>query len=398
MQEHIYSLIIKEQTEYLSEEEVKALDGWLQEEVEHQKVYKQVITLLDDCNLVVLYESIDVDKAWGKVEAAISINNTRIVKPIIWRRWISYVAAAAMLLLSVSIWQYSKQRKEDNIIESTLTDVAPGSNRAYLTTESGQQVSLNDTQSILIIGDEIKYPDGSQVQGVSVNNSIVQNLQLVVPRGGTYQVILADGTKVWLNSDSKLIYPSRFEGSERIVELEGEGYFEVSKAFRIDKGKKLRQPFIVQTSKQRVEVLGTEFNISDYPESATKTTLMEGRVEITVDKQKKILQPGQQATTIHKEIGVHMTNVSQVQAWKEGYFDFTDVKFEEVMTQLARWYDINVTYEGQIPKITFYGAIERDNKLSTVLTLLETNNLGYKLNNKQLTIYHNSDKEGKPKK
>jgi len=398
MQEYIYSLIVKEQTEGLSEEEGELLYSWLQQNTTHKEAYRQATALLDDCRLVGLYEGIDVAHAWTKVASAISTDEVKGIKRSSWRRWIPYVAAAAMLVFSIGVWQYRHKMKERTQAESAIADIDPGGNRAYLTTESGQQISLSAGQSTLVIGDEINYADGSLVEGVPNDISTIQNLQLVVPRGGTYQVILADGTKIWLNSGSKLRYPSRFEGAARVVELEGEGYFEVSKSYIKVNGNKERQPFIVKTSRQNIEVLGTQFNISDYAESATKTTLLEGSIAIAVAQQKKILQPGQQATTFHDELAINKVNVSQVNAWKDGYFDFTDMQLEEVMNQLARWYDIDVTYEGKIPAITFYGTIERDNQLSTVLALLETNNLGYRLQNKKLTIFYNSFKEEKPKK
>ncbi|MBL1407211.1 FecR family protein [Sphingobacterium faecale] len=381
MQEHLYRLIVKEQTEGLSEEEEKILNSWLQDNTTHREAYGRATALVDNCKLVGVYEGIDVAQAWTKVASAISTDEAKVIKSTTWRRWIPYVAAAAMLVLSIGVWKYSRKVKDHRQMESAIADVAPGGNRAYLKTESGEQISLSTSQSTLVIGDEINYADGSRVQGIPADNSTVQNLQLVIPRGGTYQVILDDGTKVWLNSDSKLRYPNRFEGTARRVQLEGEAYFEVAK----DKNKL----FIVDGGKQEITVTGTQFNLNTYKdEPMTTTTLVEGQVRIAdlSNGHTAVLAPGQQAVSGKRGLEVQTVNTDVFIAWKDNYFVFESIPLPAVLRQLSRWYDVEVDYEG-LPHETISARIRRDKNISVVLrAIAQTSGIDFQIKERRIMV------------
>lgn len=307
-----------------------------------------------------------------------------VVRTLGFGRWLPYVAA--MLIMGIiGIWglwnrQTIHQRTEN--ISLKEEDIQPGGNRARLTLSDGRTIDLSAGQRGIIVGDEITYPDGSSVLSPEAG---LRLLTLSTPKGGTYQVTLPDGSRVWLNSASKLSYPSQFTGDERIVELEGEAYFEVSKSrktiHRPDRNSRGPLPFLVKTHHQTVEVLGTQFNISAYSdEPEVKTTLVEGSVKVDLtNNTPTILKPGQQSIVHNEKTTVNEVDVSAFIGWKEGYFVFNGTELQEAMKQLSRWYDVEVTYEGTVPHTPFYGRISRDNTLAGVLAILREGKVNFRI-------------------
>lgn len=203
---------------------------------------------------------------------------------------------------------------------------------------------------------------------------------LNVPKGGQFQITLSDGTKVWLNSNSSLKYPSAFSASERRVELTGEAYFEVSK--------NKQKPFIVETSLQKVEVLGTKFNINAYDdESSTQTSLAEGSVRVSCKNNTTLLKPGQQSTLTDQNIAVRSVNLDQVLDWKNGDFNFSNNNLKEIMRKISRWYNIEVIFEGPISQETYFAQISRKKRLNDVLRALQlSGSIKYSIRNNKLYI------------
>jgi len=251
----------------------------------------------------------------------------------------------------------------------------PGGNRAILTLAGGRRINLSETQSGIVVDqDQILYEEGAELVGLEVEEAVP--LELSVPGGGTYQVTLADGTKVWLNAHSKLKYPSRFGSDERTVELEGEGYFSVSKRESGD------WPFRIKVTGQTVEVLGTEFNLSAYPGEPKKTTLVEGSVRVapalpptageTGHRSPVTIKPGEQAIVGEATVDVVSVDVRKYTAWKDGLFYFEHTPFDELIREIARWYDVDVVYDGAVPRETISGKMRRGLSLMTVLGLLGT--------------------------
>jgi ferric-dicitrate binding protein FerR (iron transport regulator) len=202
------------------------------------------------------------------------------------------------------------------------------------------------------------------------------------PRGGQYQLTLADGSQVWLNAESSITYPTAFNGNDRKVSITGEAYFEVAK----DK----KKPFRVDIGPATIEVLGTHFNMNTYKDEQTnKTTLLEGSVRIKTVHTSLTLRPGQQGQynprTNNLSLAVH-PDVEQAVAWKNGVFNFNNVKLEEAMRQIARWYDVQVVYEKTIPATTFGGKMGRDLKLSQVLKLLGEMGIQFRIEGKKLIV------------
>jgi ferric-dicitrate binding protein FerR (iron transport regulator) len=205
---------------------------------------------------------------------------------------------------------------------------------------------------------------------------------LTTPRGGQYEVMLPDGTKVWLNSASSLTYPVTFAGKERRVELTGEAYFEVAK--------NTSSPFFVKTSGQTVKVLGTHFNINSYEdEKCVKTTLLEGSVVITSDgnKQAVNLKPGQQSVNKAASFDViNEADIDEAVAWKNGKFLFRNTDLQTVMRQLSRWYDVDVEYQGTIAERHYRGRISRNVPVSQVFEILKTSGINFIINGRTIIV------------
>ncbi len=323
-----------------------------------------------------------------------------------WRDALPYAAALA-ILLTVG-WLVWGDRWVGNGKEIAATEILPGGNRATLTLADGRVINLDEAQTGIIVGTEnITYDDGSPLGAVipSAAEESLPNpggasvmLSLTTPKGGTYQITLPDGSKVWLNAASTLKYPSRFSGYERIVELTGEAFFEISSApMSPAGGGRGRLPFTVKTDKQSVDVLGTQFNISAYPDDdETKTTLVEGKVRVdgAVDveahnhapnKSSVVLTPGQQATTRARlpgqgaAIQIHEVDVTQFTNWRNGRFSFDDKPFADIMKELGRWYDLEVTYEGPVPTNRYFGGAYRTQRISLVLDVLRAGGIDYRI-------------------
>jgi ferric-dicitrate binding protein FerR (iron transport regulator) len=187
--------------------------------------------------------------------------------------------------------------------------------------------------------------------------------------------MLPDGSKVWLNAASRLKYPTAFNGKERIVELEGQAYFEIAK--------NAHQPFKVHVNGSDIQVLGTSFDVMAYPdEKTTNTTLLEGAVKVA----DKILKPGQQAAVSGSDINIRQVNTEDVIAWKNGYFSFRDADLPTIMRQLSRWYDVTISYQGAIPQGAFSGEIGRTLSLEQALQILEQTRVHFKIEGRQIVI------------
>ncbi|MEQ7802065.1 FecR domain-containing protein [Pedobacter sp. ASV1-7] len=299
------------------------------------------------------------------------------------RLWPRIAAAAAVVLvLGAGLFYYNQKEgiKPGSEI-AVVQDVDPGGNRAFLTLADGRRIALTDaasgqlakqggiTVSKTADGElvyEVKGNDHAAVEDVSLSNTVE------TPRGGQYQVKLPDGTRVWLNAASKLVYPVNFKSlSKREVVLTGEGYFEVAR----DKSR----PFVVHAAGQAVQVLGTHFNISAYTdEDVVKTTLLEGSVRVSAlagGKLEKVLVPGEQSALKGDRLKVAEVDVQEAVAWKNGVFIFEGETVGSIMRKLSRWYDVEVVYEDNLADKTFSGSMGRYEKISQALHMIEMTDL-----------------------
>lgn len=296
------------------------------------------------------------------------------------RKWLPYAAAMLIAVIAATyIFFGGQSNQKPTIVNLKAEDVAPGGNRARLTLADGRTIDLSATYDGIVIDNEnIAYNDGSSLAVISNDEERggeISHLTLTTPRGGTYQLTLSDGSKVWLNAASTLTYPSRFNDDERVVELVGEGYFEIEKD--------TERPFKVHSAGQEVEVLGTEFNVSAYPdESEIKTTLIGGSVKVSnLNAQRsKLLAPSEQAVVSGSDMRIATVNTDVFTAWKEGFFYFDRLPTRAALVQLARWYDLELVFEGKLATVNMFAYnIERDKPLSAVLKSLEKSGLKFKV-------------------
>jgi transmembrane sensor len=303
--------------------------------------------------------------------------------------WFRYVAAAAVLAGLVFFWKFrhSPTVLQTAVVKPKVTDVAPGGNRALLTLTDGSVIVLDSAKDGLLVrqgATEVSKKDSGQLVYLTKNTGepakILQTNTLSTPKGGQYQLVLSDGSKVWLNASSSIRYPTAFTSAERRVEITGEAYFEVAK----DKTK----PFRVFFCGSEVEVLGTSFNIMAYDdESATETTLVEGSVSLKNKAQEKRLKPGEQgAIAANGAITTSVADIDEATAWKKGLFYFRDASVEEVMRQISRWYDIEAGYEGKIQVRQFTGKVSRNVNISELLNMLRYAGVNCRIEDKKVII------------
>jgi transmembrane sensor len=308
------------------------------------------------------------------------------------RLW-GWAAAAATVLLVSGLFIFKQQPQQQitaNQPKKSLPvkPIKPGSNTAVLTLANGANIKLDDAKNGVLAqaghiavkklaNGLIAYTNtGEQAPAAD------QGLNTVtVPRGGQYSIKLPDGTMVWLNSASSISYPVAFTGADRRVTLTGEAYFEVTKNKHL--------PFIVHTGKMDVKVLGTHFNVAAYSDEATvKTTLLEGSVSLFNGKSSAMLVPGQQGVVdADLNIVTGAANVNQAIAWKTGYFLFRDNDIREIMNQLSRWYDVDITYQGDITHRRFGGIYARNKDISELLKGLElTGLIHFKIDERRIIV------------
>lgn len=316
---------------------------------------------------------------------------TKVIR--IWPR--VAVAASIAVMLGTGIFYFTKTKEQIPQVAEKPQEIAPGGNRGILTLSNGKQIVLADISAKDTIAKEgeedevtIKMGANGVITYIINPNTVASKADanlfntLSTPTGGQYNIVLADGTKVYLNAVSSIKYPTQFNGDQRIVELDGEAYFEVAK----NKNK----PFIVKSGDQDIEVLGTHFNLHAYDnESVVKTTLLEGSVAVNYKNQKAILKPGQQSNVSDKfnKITIKQVDTEAAIAWKNGRFKFDNADLKTIMRQLERWYGIKVEYRGDVSDVRFNGGTFMNKNLSEVLKVLELSNIKFKVEGKTIILY-----------
>ncbi|WP_316822632.1 FecR family protein [Pedobacter gandavensis] len=302
------------------------------------------------------------------------------------------ISAAALVVFSLSVlfYFYRPDKKIEKYAQSTETEIKPGGDKAMLTLSDGSKISLTDiksgeiaVQSGLRISKsedgQIVYTSEPKLKSNQQEESTAYNI-IETPSAGKFQIVLPDGSLVWLDAESSLKYPVVFAGNERKVELTGQAYFEVAKS----KGKS----FKVWSKNQEVEVLGTHFNVNAYADqSATITTLLEGSIKLNSKNTKtsKLLKPGQQGVLTGNGIDVEEVDVSQAVGWKNGFFIFEKEEVATVLRQLERWYDVDISSEGSFDNIKIGGTISRSKSLSEVLRVLQlTRKIKFKIEGRRI--------------
>ncbi len=341
-------------------------------------------------------------------EALSSIGETLPLRPAHKKRLYMLPAAAIIVvLLTVGFYFYLRPSLEPALTAKIKTrqDAAPGKDVATITLADGSTHVLNEnldpskfsgTEKMLIRKNakgEIVYEMAADHSGDRAQKEAYNTI--ATPKGGQYQVMLPDGTHVWLNAASSIRFPLAFDGNVRRVEITGEAYFEVAKKMEevvVNKQKiHKRLPFIVETPQQQITVLGTHFNVNSYEnEGRTTTTLLEGAVNVSkrgvTHAQVYSLKPGQQSVLEEHTFHIAEADTEEAVAWKNGFISFVNADLKSIMRQVARWYNVEVQYEGQVPDRKFTGSIPRNSNLSQLLEILKYSKINFSLQDQVLLV------------
>lgn len=381
--DRIYDLIARKLDDSLLPMEETELSDWLAEDVKHEEVYAEIKKIRDRTKLLYRDFAPDTENVLKRMKRGRG-------RQIGFRYWWKY-AALFILPLSVALvlWQGMKNEAVEEHRQFSAVS-RPGGERAILKLYNGKTVVLDSTMKSSLIAHEANVRiemDSNHLLRYSLHDSIEmananKNNELIIPKGGEYQVMLADGTKVWLNSASRLIYPQSFMGKERRVVLFGEAFFDVAHD--------TERPFVVETSRMSVKVLGTRFNVNDYDDNEeVSTTLVNGSVEIVSgDQQAFRLVPGEQAYGKENELEKREVNVRLYTSWIDGKFLFNNTELEEIAKQISRWYDVEIFFSSEsVKKVRFTGAIVKFKPLEDLVRMIEsTSQVRFSVKGKTIVI------------
>jgi len=387
--EYLFNCYVQHNCSEKEEEELMNLLSRSENEAKVKKLLDELIenkeleaSMPDETAASILQNIFEKDKA-----QVVTIEK----KGSVFTLWMRVAAAVVILFISgTACWVLFKNKDKTTapvaLSSAKPSPVLPGGNHAILTLADGTRIVLDSIQNGNIKGGNAninkKGPllvyDGSS--GFETNAPVTYNT-LATPRGGQYQLVLPDGSKVWLNASSSIHFPTAFTGNQRNVELTGEAYFEVAK--------NKEKPFHVNVKGMQVEVLGTHFNVNAYgDEGNIKTSLLEGSVKIKSGQASGLLKPGEQAIlggNVNK-IEIKKADMSEVMAWKNGLFQFDDAGITTIMQEISRWYNVEIVYQGEIPVRRFEGKISRDAQLSDVLKILELSDVKFKVEGRTIVV------------
>jgi transmembrane sensor len=390
----IGKLIALSLTGNLDIEEQAELNLWIHKSERNALIFDKIKDETSLSKALIELEEIDAEHALLQFRER--IKETQKIKTV---KGISYWPriAAAIFIIMGAFFFFTKINIGNGDTISYQEDIKPGKNKALLVLASGETINLSEAKTGVVIDPrKIAYNDGTEINSASINGTseaegskdASQFNRLSTPQGGQYQIVLADGTRVWLNAASSLKFPSAFKSDIRNVELMGEAYFEVAKS---------KIPFVVVANNQEVEVLGTHFNINSYAdERYIKTTLIEGLVRVSLFDAKLSrsaanpvkLFPGQQSINYGRDLKVVEVQTESIVDWKNGDFIFKKENLSQIMRKVARWYDVKVVYDNNIDlNQTFSGQVSRSKNISEILRGLQsTGRIKFKIEDKTVTV------------
>lgn len=379
----------------LDEQELKELQEWIAVSEENRRQYIEVKAWIEKFgHYHVDQESIDA--SWQKIMSQMALTAMPEEKKVRRLKWWTVAVAAVIAGVVAGIYIFKTPAPKNEIVNNGTTpveDISPGGNKATLTLSDGTTIVLDSVQNgnLALQGNtQVTKQDGQLLYSTTQRqpDAGLDNNVLRTPLKAVYNVTLSDGTKVTLNSVSRLSYPVSFTGDSREVEITGEAYFEVAK----DATKPFRVSILSASGQKlgQVEVLGTEFNIMNYAdEDKVKTTLVEGSVKMISGSQSLTLVPGKQALFAKDNPGtlrVQDADTELETAWRNGYFIFDGADIKTIARQLARWYDIEIEYQNNIPDLDLKGKVPRNVNLSDVMEALEYTGVHYQLQGRKLIL------------
>lgn len=370
-----FKLILKKLNNKLTREEEQIFNDWISESEVHKSYFEKV----QESYLKKAPNMVDIQKGWERINSKVKTSKGVV------RYWKYAAAAVIIALVSLPFLMSEQEPITQPAINVVDNAIEIGSDKATLTLEDGTKVPLEkgkafNTQTLSSNGKELVYKTkANQSKAIKYNT-------LTIPRGGQFYLVLSDGTKVWLNSDSELRYPVTFANntSRKVELLYGEAYFEVSPSTQNN-----GTHFLVATQSQEVDVLGTEFNIRAFKEdSFIETTLVNGKVAIKTADNTSNLTPGYQSTLDKgtNAMSIAKADVNNIISWKDGLFSFKNMALKDIMTVLSRWYDVDVDIVNEeAANVSFNGVFNRDQELENILSIIQNTNEA-KLTTKGKTI------------
>ncbi|MEQ2975759.1 FecR domain-containing protein [Butyricimonas faecihominis] len=374
-----------------TEEERNEVERWMAESEEHGVLMEKFRSDVFLQEQLAEHDIFDVEVAFKRFRKSKREKERRL---LVYR--VAGVAAVLLVVLGVAVYSWIRKETGPENMAQLVEVLSPGSSRATLILAGGKEVHLNDSMHleikeqmamIKVKGDEVYYSEDAEYADSSDLQPSIN--KVVTSRGGEYKLVLSDGTKVWLNADSRFEFPSKFVGQERCVYVEGEVYFEVAKD--------VSHPFVVTTKQAKVRVLGTSFNVRAYPDEIYRTTLLEGCVEVLYKKDVVKLQPHEQ-WILDEGVGrVAPVNVRMAASWKNGSFAFDDEPLLNVFQELERWYDVHVFIANEeIREMKFTGIFPRYANMDKVLNIVElATGVSCKVSNRTIVISKHENKSGK---
>ncbi len=371
----IAQLLRKKFNGEMSQQEAYRLQVWLDSDARNANLLEKLEEEVRNGGDIGVIRTFDEERAWSKVR-----NKRRKQIVLYWGRVAAILVAVATF--SFFALRITKNKDYSRLVESKDTryknDVLPAVKGAKIILGDGREVKINDSIRLLADGSIATEEKTVLMEGPAVTWNT-----LVVPVANFLNLTLSDGTKVWVNASSKLMFPNRFSKDKRQIKLEGEAYFQVAKD--------VSRPFVVETVGGDVEVLGTSFNISAYDDSAI-TTLEEGEVRVSKGDLEEVLHPGMKAQMLGSRIDVRQADVQKELAWKNNSFYFKGDNIVTIAKQLQNWYDLEISFsKGVSLSQTYTGEISRSSNLTEVLKMLEfVSDLDFKIDNNKLLILKNT--------
>lgn len=368
----IQHLLIRYLEGNVKEEEIRTLQDWMAQSEKNFSLFSQFKESWLQAGSEQRYRT---TQAWQKVESRIGGRYRRL-----WLRIAG--SAAAVMLLGIGAYYLLSDRTNLKQAPLVAERIEPGSKKAVLVLGSNEKVELgsNAADSLLQLDVAAKQEGNTLVYAHRLPAKTEEYNRLITPRGGEYSVILADGTKVWLNAESELRYPVAFSAHERKVYLKGEAYFSVTK--------QEDQPFVVCVGETRVTVLGTEFNVRSYQDEALAATLVKGKVRINNGGHHCCLLPGRQAVVKPDGILVREVETILYTAWKEGYFIYREKTLEDILKELSRWYDFTYRYQKrELGEMKLTAKLRKFDRAEDIFNILRgTGRLDFAIQGKNVTV------------
>ncbi|WP_256159575.1 FecR family protein [Butyricimonas paravirosa] len=372
-----WDIIVRRILDQADETERELVERWLTEDEMNREYYRKAKRYFDRYYTGEESREVDVEDAWSEFV----VYADKSPRKYLWRRVMRYAAVLLLpLCLGLGYWFWGNDSLDTAVIPGGI-QIEPGTTKAILVFNSGRQVELTDSSTFEQAMGRFKSEEGK----VEKSLKPVEYNKIIVPRGGEYNLVLADGTSVVINADSKLSIPDRFEGKERRVRLEGEALFHVVKD--------AEHPFVVEMEGGDVTVLGTVFNVSAYSEEVCiQTTLVEGSVAFRGKgmKEVRVIVPGEQVTydVQTNSVEVEKVDTGIYTAWAEGKWIIEGKRLEDIMKQLARWYDVSVFYQNpEVKDLVFTGDLEKYSSCNVILDIISmTTNVEFELKDKMIIV------------